>query len=56
MGQHTALFPQGSRWLGKSLQWWAFLLLFIGFMIKVPSVPVHTWLPDAHVERQRRFR
>ncbi|GAB6164891.1 NADH-quinone oxidoreductase subunit M [Thermostilla marina] len=35
---------------GKSLQWWAFLLLLIGFLIKVPSVPVHTWLPDAHVE------
>ncbi len=34
----------------KSLQWWAFLLLFIGFAIKVPAVPVHTWLPDAHVE------
>jgi len=32
------------------LQWWCFLLLFIGFIIKVPSVPVHTWLPDAHVE------
>ena len=31
-------------------QWWAFLLLFIGFVIKVPAVPVHTWLPDAHVE------
>ena len=26
------------------------MLLFIGFVIKVPSVPVHTWLPDAHVE------
>jgi NADH-quinone oxidoreductase subunit M len=24
--------------------------LFIGFAVKVPSVPVHTWLPDAHVE------
>ena len=34
----------------RALQWWAFLLLFIGFVIKVPSVPVHTWLPDAHVE------
>lgn len=29
---------------------WAFLLLFIGFGIKLPMVPVHTWLPDAHVE------
>lgn len=28
----------------------AFLILFIGFAIKVPVVPVHTWLPDAHVE------
>jgi NADH-quinone oxidoreductase subunit M len=28
----------------------AFLLLFAGFAIKVPAVPVHTWLPDAHVE------
>ncbi len=27
-----------------------FLLLFIGFAIKLPAVPVHTWLPDAHVE------
>jgi NADH-quinone oxidoreductase subunit M len=37
-------------WLNKSIEWWAFLLLFIGFIIKVPSVPLHTWLPDAHVE------
>jgi NADH-quinone oxidoreductase subunit M len=48
MGQHTDLFD-GALW-GKSLQWWAFLLLFVGFIIKVPSVPLHTWLPDAHVE------
>lgn len=27
-----------------------FIFLFIGFAIKLPSVPVHTWLPDAHVE------
>ncbi|MBM4000439.1 MAG: NADH-quinone oxidoreductase subunit M [Planctomycetes bacterium] len=43
LGQHTSVFS-------RELQWWAFLLLFIGFAIKVPSVPVHTWLPDAHVE------
>src|SRR5687767_1746612 len=29
---------------------WAFLLLFVGFAIKLPAVPFHTWLPDAHVE------
>ncbi len=27
-----------------------FVMLFIGFMIKVPLFPFHTWLPDAHVE------
>jgi NADH-quinone oxidoreductase subunit M len=49
LGQHTSLF-NGAMLAGKSLEWWAFLLLFIGFAIKVPSVPLHTWLPDAHVE------
>jgi len=38
------------RLWGLSLETWAFLLLLIGFVIKVPVVPVHTWLPDAHVE------
>ena len=32
------------------LQWWVFLAFFIGFAIKVPMFPFHTWLPDAHVE------
>jgi NADH-quinone oxidoreductase subunit M len=27
-----------------------FLLLFVGFAIKLPMFPFHTWLPDAHVE------
>ena len=49
MGQHTDLFD-GEALCGKSIQWWAFMLLFVGFVIKVPSVPLHTWLPDAHVE------
>ncbi|MCZ2154722.1 MAG: NADH-quinone oxidoreductase subunit M [Bryobacterales bacterium] len=29
---------------------WVFWLLFIGFAIKVPMFPFHTWLPDAHTE------
>ena len=33
-----------------NLRYWAFALLFIGFAIKLPIVPLHTWLPDAHVE------
>ncbi len=36
--------------LTPSMQITAFVLLFIGFAIKMPAVPVHTWLPDAHVE------
>ena len=28
----------------------AWVLLFIGFAIKIPAFPFHTWLPDAHVE------
>ncbi|MCA9171493.1 MAG: NADH-quinone oxidoreductase subunit M, partial [Planctomycetales bacterium] len=51
MGQQTDLFSDGELLFdGWTVQHWAFLLLFIGFAIKVPSVPVHTWLPDAHVE------
>ena len=26
------------------------MLLMVGFLIKLPAVPLHTWLPDAHVE------
>ncbi len=34
----------------RSIQWWVFVLFFIGFIVKLPSFPFHTWLPDAHVE------
>jgi len=33
-----------------TLQAWTFLAFFLGFAIKVPMFPFHTWLPDAHVE------
>jgi NADH-quinone oxidoreductase subunit M len=36
--------------LGGTVAKWFFVLLMFGFLIKVPAVPVHTWLPDAHVE------
>jgi NADH-quinone oxidoreductase subunit M len=42
-------FAAAEVW-GVSLETLAFLFLLIGFVIKVPVVPVHTWLPDAHVE------
>jgi NADH-quinone oxidoreductase subunit M len=32
------------------LQYWVWLAFFVGFAIKVPMFPFHTWLPDAHVE------
>jgi NADH-quinone oxidoreductase subunit M len=35
---------------GREIQSWIFILFFIGFIIKLPSFPFHTWLPDAHVD------
>ena len=32
------------------VQWWVFWALFVGFAVKVPMFPFHTWLPDAHTE------
>jgi NADH-quinone oxidoreductase subunit M len=37
-----------AAWLGA--QYWVFLAFTAGFAVKVPLVPVHTWLPLAHVE------
>jgi len=48
-GQSGA-FEQGPPLLGLSFKHWLFLFLFIGFAIKIPVFPFHTWLPDAHVE------
>jgi NADH-quinone oxidoreductase subunit M len=36
--------------LPYNLQLWAFAAFFVAFAIKVPMWPLHTWLPDAHVE------
>jgi NADH-quinone oxidoreductase subunit M len=36
-------FPRG-------MQMWLFAAFFVSFAVKVPMWPVHTWLPDAHVE------
>jgi len=50
-GQLTgAHLPWGGMLLGMEFQTWIFWFLFVGFAIKVPIVPFHTWLPDAHVE------
>src|SRR5437660_56988 len=36
--------------LARGTQLWIFAGLFMGFAIKVPMFPFHTWLPDAHTE------
>jgi NADH-quinone oxidoreductase subunit M len=33
-----------------TLQKWIFLAFFLGFAVKVPMFPLHTWLPDAHTD------
>jgi NADH-quinone oxidoreductase subunit M len=34
----------------NNLRFIAYIALFVGFAIKIPMFPFHTWLPDAHVE------
>jgi NADH-quinone oxidoreductase subunit M len=41
---------KASRVCDKNFQYLIFVLLFVGFAVKVPIVPLHSWLPDAHVE------
>jgi NADH-quinone oxidoreductase subunit M len=36
--------------LGRTVQIWIFAGMFIGFAVKVPMFPFHTWLPDAHTQ------
>jgi NADH-quinone oxidoreductase subunit M len=40
----------GQMFFDPTFQYVMFLFLFVGFAIKVPLFPFHTWLPDAHVE------
>ena len=58
----TVLMAQASKFGTEVLPMWPFkqlgwgfqhaiwMALFIGFAIKIPAFPFHTWLPDAHVE------
>ncbi len=48
---NSLLAPGTEHWLwGLPIREVAFLALIFGFAIKLPVVPFHTWLPDAHVE------
>jgi len=42
------LIAQGN--IPANIQWWLFLAFAAAFAIKVPMWPLHSWLPDAHVE------
>lgn len=45
-----SIFDFSSNIFGFDARLVAFLVTFIAFAIKIPVVPLHTWLPDAHVE------
>lgn len=41
---------EGRKLFGLDMQKWLWLAFFASFAVKLPMWPVHTWLPDAHVE------
>jgi len=50
-GGHTYdLIVLSEQTYSSTTQFWLFLALFLAFAIKMPMVPFHTWLPDAHSE------
>ncbi len=46
----TELLKTAGLIIPASTQNWLWLAFFAAFAVKVPMVPVHTWLPDAHVQ------
>jgi NADH-quinone oxidoreductase subunit M len=48
---HTSSIPElMTRHFDPAIQTWLWLAFFASFAVKMPMWPVHTWLPDAHVE------
>jgi NADH-quinone oxidoreductase subunit M len=43
------LIEQGMN-ISRTTQIWIFAGMFVGFAVKVPMFPFHTWLPDAHTQ------
>jgi NADH-quinone oxidoreductase subunit M len=43
------LMTEGAN-ISKDTQIWIFAGMFVGFAVKVPMFPFHTWLPDAHTQ------
>ena len=48
--EYATVVNMNGWYLGESLQKILFIMLMLGFLVKLPSVPFHTWLPDAHVQ------
>ncbi|MGF7008758.1 NADH-quinone oxidoreductase subunit M [Aminobacter sp. BE322] len=49
-GQTFDIVALSTQTIPFSVQSWLFLAFLVAFAVKVPMVPVHTWLPDAHVQ------
>jgi NADH-quinone oxidoreductase subunit M len=49
-GFNPTLMGQAASTLPFSIQCWLFIAFAVAFAIKVPLFPLHTWLPDAHVQ------
>ncbi len=49
-GFNPALMGQAASALPFGVQCWLFIAFAVAFAIKVPLFPLHTWLPDAHVQ------
>lgn len=45
-----SIFDPASELFGMNARTLGFLCVLIAFLVKIPSVPFHTWLPDAHVQ------
>jgi NADH-quinone oxidoreductase subunit M len=45
-----AILDYHAATIGGTAQIWIFVALFLAFAVKIPMWPVHTWLPDAHVQ------
>lgn len=43
---HTLLVAK----IDPDVAWWLMLGFFVAFVVKLPGVPLHTWLPDAHTQ------
>jgi NADH-quinone oxidoreductase subunit M len=51
MTANTTSIPELQKFaFSTDAQWWLWLAFFASFAVKMPMWPVHTWLPDAHVE------